>query len=82
MLSFLPCKLGRLLKILVLKFLLHSTSQLRFLLFLLGEPLIMETLQSSSELWASLRRRPLLCCLGRQGFPPGDPAISLMNPTS
>ncbi|XP_023592262.1 protein XNDC1N [Trichechus manatus latirostris] len=36
-------RLGRLLKIPVLKFLLHSTSYLWFLIFLLGESLVMET---------------------------------------
>ncbi|KAM9768167.1 short transient receptor potential channel 2 homolog isoform 2-T2 [Dama dama] len=36
-------KLGRLLKIPVLKFLLHSASYLWFLIFLLGESLVMET---------------------------------------
>lgn len=41
--SLLPRKLGRLLKIPVLKFLLHSASYLWFLLFLLGESLVMET---------------------------------------
>lgn len=43
MLSLLAPKLGRLLKIPVLKFLLHSASYLWFLLFLLGESLAMET---------------------------------------
>lgn len=38
-----PPKLGRLLKIPVLKFLLHSASYLWFLIFLLGESLAMET---------------------------------------
>ena len=43
MLSFLPPKLGRLLKIPVLTFLLHSASYLWFLIFLLGESLAMES---------------------------------------
>lgn len=38
-----PPKLGRLLKVPVLKFLLHSASYLWFLIFLLGESLVMET---------------------------------------
>lgn len=42
-LSFLAPQLGRLLKIPVLKFLLHSASYLWFLIFLLGESLAMET---------------------------------------
>uniref|UniRef100_A0A452TM41 Transient receptor ion channel domain-containing protein n=1 Tax=Ursus maritimus TaxID=29073 RepID=A0A452TM41_URSMA len=41
-LSFLAPQLGRLLKIPVLKFLLHSASYLWFLIFLLGESLAME----------------------------------------
>lgn len=36
-------KLGRLMKIPVLKFLLHSASYLWFRIFLLGESLVMET---------------------------------------
>lgn len=42
-LSFFSRKLGCLLKIPVLKFLLHSASYLWFLIFLLGESLVMET---------------------------------------
>lgn len=41
--SLSPPKLGRLLKVPVLKFLLHSASYLWFLIFLLGESLVMET---------------------------------------
>lgn len=39
----LPAKLGRLLKIAMLKFLLHSTSYPWFPVFLLGQSLVMET---------------------------------------
>lgn len=80
-------QLGRLLKIPVLKFLLHSASYLWFLIFLLGESLVMETQLStfrgrSQSVWetslhmvwvAGTWVRPFIC--GR--LPPGDPLTFL-----
>ena len=82
-----PPQLGRLLKIPVLKFLLHSASYLWFLIFLLGESLVMETQLStfrgrSQSVWETSLHMvwvagtwvgPFIC--GR--LPPGDPLTFL-----
>lgn len=87
-----PLQLGRLLKIPVLKFLLHSASYLWFLIFLLGESLVMETQLStfrgrSQSVWETSLHMvwvagtwvgPFIC--GR--LPPGDPLIFLHSEPS
>lgn len=77
----LPLQLGRLLKIPVLKFLLHSASYLWFLIFLLGESLAMETQLStfrgrSRSVWETSLHMVWVTgtCMGRfnGGSPPPE----------